>query len=138
MACVNKRILYVFLISLIVILLVTSITTGSYLMIKDLDGYKCGHVNIGIIVYISSIVILLISLIFKHKIFVCCFDTIYIGLISLIGSLITNGYIVFMIGHNNSECEKYYQENKEGDYYLILLISNMLLVILLGLYLCCK
>ena len=78
MGCLNKRVLYIVLVSLIVILLITSITTGSYLMIEELDDYECGHVNVGIIVYFSSVVIFLTSLIFKHKLFVCCFDTMRI------------------------------------------------------------
>lgn len=137
MACLNKRLLYIILVVLIVILVVTSISTGGYLMIKELEDYNCGHVNIGIIVYFSSILVFILSLIFKHKLFVCCFDTIYVGFIALIASLLVNGYIAFMIGYNNDECLDYYKENKEGEIYLILLISNVLLVILLSVCLIC-
>ena len=137
MGCVNKRLLYIILVSLIVILVVTSITTGSYVMIDELEAYKCGHVNMGIIVYFSSLIIFLISIIFKHKLFICCIDTIYVGLLGLIASLVVNGYITFMIGYNNDECLEYYQENKEGEFYLILLVSNVLLVILLCICLAC-
>ena len=137
MACLNKRLLYIILVSLIVILVVTSISTGSYVMIDELEAYECGHVNIGIIVLFSSLIIFLISIIFRHKLFVCCFDTIYLGLIGLIASLTVNGYLSFMIGYNNDECLEYYQENKEGEFYLILLISNVLLVILLSICLAC-
>lgn len=137
MACLNKRLLYIILVALIVILVVTSISTGGYLMIKELEDYNCGHVNIGIIVYFSSILVFILSLIFKYKLFVCCFDTIYIGLIALLCSLVTNGYIAFMIVYNNEDCLEYYKENKEGEFYLILLISNVLLVILLSVCLVC-
>ena len=132
MVCKNKRLWYIILVSIIVIIVIASITTGSYVMIDELEAYKCDHVNIGIIVYISSLIIFLISLLFKHKLFICCFDTIYIGFIGLIASLFVNGYIVFMIGYKNGRCLDYYTNNKEGDYYLILLLSNVLLVVLLS------
>ena len=133
----NKRLLYSILITLIVVTVVVGISTGSYLMIEELENYKCDHVNIGIIVFFSSLLIFLISLLFKHKLFVCCFDTIYIGFIALVASLITNGYIMFMIGYNNGRCLDYYTNNKEGDYYIIIVVSNTILVILLSICLLC-
>mgnify|MGYP001204522033 CR=1 FL=1 len=46
--------LFIILLTLIVILVVGSITTGGFIMIDELESYKCSHVNIGIIVYFSS------------------------------------------------------------------------------------
>ena len=129
MGCIGKRITFIGLTALIVILFIASITSGGYLMIDQLDSYNCGNVKIGIVTYFCSLLIFLI--------FVCCFDTKLLGLLALVGSLVVNGYLIFMIGYENGECLEYYKTNKEGEYYLLLAISNMLLVILLSLYLIC-
>tara|TARA_B100001057_G_C22562534_1_gene837882 strand:- start:118 stop:534 length:417 start_codon:yes stop_codon:yes gene_type:complete len=134
---VCKRVAYIALVALTIIIVIASITTGGYLMIKDLDRYKCGHINIGIIVYVSSLIIFILSIILKHNVFIFCLNTLLIGDLGLIGSLVTNGYLMFMLGYHNDECLTYYKENKEGDYYFVLMGTNVILVILVSLYLIC-
>ena len=134
MGIVCKRIIFVALIVLIVLIVIGNIVGGGYYMIEDLDSFKDCDLDKGIIVGVASTLILIISAIFNFDIFGCCFNTLYIGLLALLGSI---GYNSYLLIHMNRECYSDYKGTSELDYYMYGYISQCILCILVFIFVKC-
>ena len=126
-----KRAIYFGLITIIIILVIGNIAGGGYYMITDLDNFEDCDLDKGIIVSFASLIIVVLSAIFNFDIFGICFNTLYIGLLGLLGSIGYNSYLLIAMSR---DCHDYYKGTEELEYYIYMFITQCLICILIFIY----
>ena len=116
----------------------TLISVGVHIF-NNFQNYKCGNLNYGILVGLASMVILITNMLLYG---VTCVkkSSLIIPSICVLGSLIYNIYLVNQMG---DICVSYYEYDNRTlwdyyIYYLLSLIVNIVFIITIIVYSCCK
>jgi len=106
---------------------------------NNFKDYKCGNLNYGILVGLISMVILVINTLLYG---ISCVKkaSLLIPSICVLGSLVYNIYLVNKMGEI---CVSYYEYDNKNlwdfyKYYLISLLVNLVIIITIFIYICCK
>lgn len=116
-----------------------TITTGGIHIYNNFKDYKCGNINIGILVGIISLILLVVNLLLYAISCVKKKSLVFPSLL-IIGSLIYN---VYLYNKLDESCELFYKTHEHNlwnyyIYYLITLLVNIVLIFVGFIYNCCS
>lgn len=121
------------------IISISSVTSVGIKVFNNFKYYKCGNLNYGILAGLISMGILVINTLLYG---ISCVkkSSLIIPSICVIGSLIYN---IYLVNKMDITCESYYEYDNKNlwdfyKYYLISLVVNIVIIIIITIYSCCK